>query len=218
MSDGSSVSDKYSFRTGAFSYDDGLPDTSEIANSTLSSPDPNTPIAAPPPFASLCFPHQETQDHSKPSVAETDSTPPPSFTPVEAATSRASNVEAETKAAIPRDTKGDLTSHSVEEKEPPPPYTEGLSPLSSFTYTMAAAGGAASIITQVPQGGPPAGTKFTFSRDELLTLPEFVLLSLFPNGLLPDGHMNSFYKGDTYPVDYDPASLQYMLDFFQTVV
>lgn len=39
------------------------------------------------------------------------------------------------------------------------------------------------------------------SRDELLTLPEFVLLSLFPNGLLPDGHMNSFHEGDIYPVD-----------------
>jgi len=70
-----------------------------------------------------------------------------------------------------------------------------------------------------------------------------VLLSLFPNGLLPDGHMNSFHEGDIYPVDvrpsteifmvlcnphvylgdltfssqYDPASLQYMLDFFRKV-
>ena len=87
------------------------------------------------------------------------------------------------------------------------------------------------------------GTRFTLSRDELLTLPEFVLLSLFPNGLLPDGHMNSFHDGDVYPVDvgppvhplvllsnislylgdltirsqYDPASLQYMLDFFRGV-
>ncbi|KAK2836826.1 hypothetical protein FQN49_006689 [Arthroderma sp. PD_2] len=100
---------------------------------------------------------------------------------------------------------------------------------------MAAAGGAASIITQVQQtGGPPLnslgdiggdehitldlrGMRFTLSRDELLTLPEFVLLSLFPNGLLPDGHMGSFHEGDVYPVDYDPLSLQYMLDFFRTV-
>lgn len=72
-----------------------------------------------------------------------------------------------------------------------------------------------------------------------------MLLSLFPNGLLPDGHMNSFHEGDVYPVDvcpslklhpaivlgnaniyigdvtfssqYDPASLQYMLDFFRGV-
>ena len=83
------------------------------------------------------------------------------------------------------------------------------------------------------------GTRFTLSRDELLTLPEFVLLSLFPNGLLPDGHMNSFHEGDVYPVDvrstisilcnsdiyisdmmflqYDPASLTYMLEFFRNV-
>lgn len=83
------------------------------------------------------------------------------------------------------------------------------------------------------------GTRFTLSRDELLTLPEFVLLSLFPNGLLPDGHMNSFQEGDIYSVDvcviksmlynpnlylpgcfasqYDPQSLSYMLEFFRTV-
>ncbi|KAF1989448.1 hypothetical protein K402DRAFT_272825 [Aulographum hederae CBS 113979] len=62
-----------------------------------------------------------------------------------------------------------------------------------------------------------SGTRFTLSRDELLTLPEFVLLSLFPNGLLPDGHMNSYQDGDVYPVDYDPSSLQYMLEFFRHV-
>ncbi|EMD01177.1 hypothetical protein BAUCODRAFT_61844 [Baudoinia panamericana UAMH 10762] len=143
---------------------------------------------------------------------------------------------------------------------------------------MAAAGGAASIITQVQQGGPAPintslggseenitlelrGTRFTLSRDELLTLPEFVLLSLFPNGLLPDSHMSSYHDGDVYPVDvskttattrivtqatkgrpvsvvevqrmlsndnvylsdilyrsqYDPTSLQYMLEFFRQV-
>lgn len=45
--------------------------------------------------------------------------------------------------------------------------------------------------------------RFTLSRDELLTLPEFVLLSLFPNGLLPDGHAttNGFHDGEVYPVD-----------------
>lgn len=85
------------------------------------------------------------------------------------------------------------------------------------------------------------GTRFTLSRDELLTLPEFVLLSLFPNGLLPDGHMNAYHEGDAFQVDvrsisyihkilgnlnyhianqtsqYDPASLQYMLEFFRNV-
>ncbi|PSS15053.1 hypothetical protein M430DRAFT_104030 [Amorphotheca resinae ATCC 22711] len=100
---------------------------------------------------------------------------------------------------------------------------------------MAAAGGAASIITQVQQGGAPPlntlgdvgadehitmdlrGTRFTLSRDELLTLPEFVLLSLFPNGLLPDGHLNAYHEGDAFQVDYDPVSLQYMLEFFRNV-
>jgi hypothetical protein len=85
------------------------------------------------------------------------------------------------------------------------------------------------------------GQRFTLSRDELLTLPEFVLLSLFPNGLLPDGHLNTYHEGDAFQVDvrevsyirkilqnldchitnvtsqYDPASLQYMLDFFRNV-
>lgn len=99
---------------------------------------------------------------------------------------------------------------------------------------MSSAGGASSIITQVQQGGPPIntlgdvgadetitmdlrGTRFVLSRDELLTLPEFVLLSLFPNGLFPEGHMGGFADGDAVQVDYDPASLQYMLDFFRNV-
>jgi len=50
------------------------------------------------------------------------------------------------------------------------------------------------------------GTRFTLSRDELLTLPEFVLLSLFPNGLLPDGQMGTFHDGDVYPVDVRSSS------------
>jgi dipeptidyl-peptidase-3 len=54
------------------------------------------------------------------------------------------------------------------------------------------------------------GTRFTLSRDELLTLPEFVLLSLFPNGLLPDGHMNGFHESDVYPVDVSRAR-QYLV-------
>ncbi|SPO02649.1 related to growth regulation protein WHI2 [Cephalotrichum gorgonifer] len=99
---------------------------------------------------------------------------------------------------------------------------------------MATAGGASSILTQVQQGGPPTntlgdvgadetitmdlrGTRFVLGRDELLTLPEFVLLSLFPNGLFPEGHMGGFPDGDAIQVDYDPASLQYMLDFFRDV-
>lgn len=55
------------------------------------------------------------------------------------------------------------------------------------------------------------GTRFTLSRDELLTLPEFVLLSLFPNGLLPDGHMGGFHDGDIYPVDVSILSCESFL-------
>ncbi|KAI0388564.1 hypothetical protein F5Y17DRAFT_452313 [Xylariaceae sp. FL0594] len=142
---------------------------------------------------------------------------------------------AETKNALPTDVKGESSGQKVEDSnEPPPAYSEGYSPLLSFTYLMAAAGGAASIITQVQQGGPPLntigdvgadetitmdlrGTRFVLSREELLTLPEFVLLSLFPNGLFPESHMGGFSDNDAVQVDYDPASLQYMLDFFRNV-
>ncbi|KAH9827146.1 ABC transporter, partial [Teratosphaeria destructans] len=244
---------------------------------------------SPPPFSSHNFPSRYFPAPSpsdpyralvtecvsdSPTATALLSGPAPSFEESEAA----SSVVAETKAALPRDTKDGQSSKDLDDGEPPPPYTEGSSPLEGFTYVMAAA---ASIITQVQQGGPAplntalgsseenitlelrSGTRFTLSRDELLTLPEFVLLSLFPNGLLPDGHMNSYHDGDVYPVDvsthqpnkttrvvsqvaargnvsiqditkvlcnqdvyisdiiyhiqYDPTSLQYMLEFFRNV-
>lgn len=61
---------------------------------------------------------------------------------------------AETKRALPRDTKGE-SSRKDDDAEPPPAYSEGDSPLFAFSFVMAAAGGASSIITQVQQGGPP---------------------------------------------------------------
>jgi len=61
------------------------------------------------------------------------------------------------------------------------------------------------------------GTQFVLSRDELLTLPEFVLLSLFPSGLFPDGQINPYHDDGVYLVDFDPNCLQYMLDFFRKV-
>ncbi|KAL2432828.1 hypothetical protein ABEF94_014307 [Exophiala dermatitidis] len=210
--------------------------TSDSEPSSLSAPSQR-----PPPFSSLYFPTDAELDSIRATVAETScesflaTVPAPSFEEALAEDDAQSKAEAETKAALPQDTKAQ-SSKANDEGEPPPPYTEGSSPVDSFTYVMAAAGGAASIITQVQQtAGPPIntlggeatadehitldlrGTQFTLSRDELLTLPEFVLLSLFPNGLLPDGHMNAFHDGDVYPVDYDPASLQYMLNFFREV-
>lgn len=194
-------------------------------------------FSRPPPFSSLFFP--SATDPSRPKVSESGSpslpalgSPPPLEDSPQPEPS--SSIVAETKASLSHDQEGKSSGKSPDDGEPPPPYTEGSSPIDSFTYVMAAAGGASSIITQVQQGGPPIntlgdiggdehitldlrGTRFTLSRDELLTLPEFVLLSLFPNGLLPDGHMNTFHEGDIYPIDYDPISLQYMLDFFRSV-
>ncbi|KJX97329.1 hypothetical protein TI39_contig507g00002 [Zymoseptoria brevis] len=221
-------------------------DTSSSSQSQERQDQPSSASAeSPPPFASHNFP---SRYFPEPSTAEAYLSlvttacaadtlvafaPAPPFEETQSS-GATSSVVAETKAALPRDTK---TSKDLDDGEPPPPYTEGSSPLEGFTYVMAAAGGATSIITQVQQGGPAPintplqgggsdenitlelrGTRFTLSRDELLTLPEFVLLSLFPNGLLPDGHMNSYNQdGDVYPVDYDPLSLQYMLEFFRHV-
>ena len=76
-----------------------------------------------------------------------------------AAASATSQFQDETKRALPRDTKGESSrSAKDDEAEPPPAYSEGSSPLLSFTYLMAAAGGASSIITQVQQGAPPINT------------------------------------------------------------
>lgn len=62
--------------------------------------------------------------------------------------------------------KGESSGKGVDDGEPPPPYTEGTSPLDSFTYVMASAGGPASIITQVQQSpGAPInslGGKFAY--------------------------------------------------------
>jgi ATP-binding cassette subfamily F protein 3 len=66
------------------------------------------------------------------------------------AAAAATDVVADTKAALPRDTK-EASSKDLDDGEPPPPYTEGSSPLEGFNYIMATAGGPASIITQVQQ-------------------------------------------------------------------
>ncbi|PGG96191.1 hypothetical protein AJ79_09690 [Helicocarpus griseus UAMH5409] len=227
--------------------DDSYTAPPPLSPSSASSSNPASPSSFPPPFSSLySVPDEDELDRIQASVTESPSASLPAFAPAppfeepSASPSPSQSlaqppVVLDTKAALSRDKTGETSGKGVDDGEPPPPYTEGSSPLESFTYVMAAAGGAASIITQVQQtGGGPLntlgdiggdehitldlrGTRFTLSRDELLTLPEFVLLSLFPNGLLPDGHMGTFHEGDVYPVDYDPASLQYMLDFFRSV-
>ncbi|KAF9769816.1 hypothetical protein IL306_012716 [Fusarium sp. DS 682] len=224
---------------------------SHILLSHEQSPPPQYPASEPstshpPPFSSL-FTSPPNDAHERPDKfvaftahspceAEASGSAAPAYessSPREAlpfdpdqSTTAFRDPVAETKRALPRDTKGD-SSRKEDDTEPPPAYSEeGDSPLSTFSFLMAAAGGASSIITQVQQGGPPVnalgdvGADETIAmdlRDELLTLPEFVLLSLFPNGLFPEGQMGGFADGDAVQVDYDPASLQYMLDFFRDV-
>ncbi|KAI1501402.1 hypothetical protein F5X99DRAFT_409186 [Biscogniauxia marginata] len=210
---------------------------SEASTSTSFSLAASRP--APPPFSSL-YDYASAEDladeHFLPPVASTaaseagasSATAAPAYAPLASSSTESNPLEssasfqetvAETKRALPPDVKGESSGQKADDSsEPPPAYSEGYSPLLSFTYLMAAAGGASSIITQVQQGGPPInaigdvgadetitmdlrGTRFVLSRDELLTLPEFVLLSLFPNGLFPEGHMGGFSDGDAVQVD-----------------
>lgn len=140
---------------------------------------------APPPFSSLFASFPPPDQHSPASVLETDDpsgsavapsdlfdpepaqrdkSPAPAYEPPAASSSSEppntyQETLAETKRALPQDTKGESSSRSKDDDaEPPPAYSEGYSPLQSFTYLMAAAGGASSIITQVQQGGPPINT------------------------------------------------------------
>jgi ATP-binding cassette subfamily F protein 3 len=120
----------------------------------------------PPPFSSLYFPSRDThepRDESPPAFAAA-----PPFT--EPSSSVAATAVAETKAALPRDTKDGSGSKHPDDGEPPPPYSEGYSPLESFSYVMASAGGPASIITQVSQSsaGPPINS--LGGSDENITL------------------------------------------------
>lgn len=122
------------------------------------------PSPTPPPFSSLYFPTDAELDRIRATVTENTchnllvTAPAPSFEEALAEDDAESKAEAETKAALPADNKAQ-SSKSVDDEEAPPPYTEGSSPLDSFNYVMAAAGGASSIITQVQQSaGPPINT------------------------------------------------------------
>lgn len=160
---------------------------SSLSSTTAASagpPPPTTAAESPPPFASHNFPSRyfpepsSTDPYCALVTAGTSSAsltalapcgPAPSFEESQAAqSSRPSSVLAETKAALPRDTKD--RSKDLDDGEPPPPYTEGSSPLEGFTYVMAAAGGATSIITQVQQGGPaPINTALAGAYSLLVT-------------------------------------------------
>ena len=134
------------------------------------------PSPYPPPFSSLYFPPSDAaEDANKACSTASPSESPPAFVPAppfteSSSSAAAATAVAETKAALPRDTKDGAGSKDIDDGEPPPPYSEGSSPLDSFTYVMASAGGPASIITQVSQssGGPPINT--LGGSDENITL------------------------------------------------
>ena len=138
------------------------PPHSPRSEASSSSP----PSPRPPPFSSLYFPTDAELDRIRATVTETGcdsllaTAPAPSFEEALAEDEAGCEAERETKAALPQDTKVQSPpGKALDDGEPPPPYTEGSSPLDSFTYVMAAAGGAASIITQVQQtAGPPINT------------------------------------------------------------
>ena len=131
------------------------------------------PSPRPPPFSSLYFPSDAELDQIRAAITGTNceslfaTAPAPSFEEALAEDGAETKAEAETKAVLAaQDKKGEPSGKGVDDGEPPPPYTEGSSPLDSFTYVMASAGGPASIITQVQQtpgapintlGGMPGG-------------------------------------------------------------
>jgi ATP-binding cassette, subfamily F, member 3 len=134
----------------------------------------------PPPFSSLYFPSRDSDDQRNKACETTQDESPPAFTASASSSSAAAAAAAETKAALPRDTKDGSSSKDIDDGEPPPPYSEGDSPLDSFTYLMASAGGPASIITQVSQTsvGPPINT--LGGSDENITLElRYVAISSF---------------------------------------
>lgn len=141
-------------------------DSLEEDDDYYTAPPPHSPAsvsssstAYPPPFSSLTF--SLPQDTNRPyKVTEPGPACPPALAPPAPVEE---SLEPAPSSAVVADTKASFTEPknegSSDDGEPPPPYTEGYSPLESFTYVMAAAGGASSIITQVQQtGGPPINT------------------------------------------------------------
>lgn len=120
---------------------------------------------------------------------------------------------------------------------PPPPYSP---PVTNF-YSMSVQ--ASSVLTQVaPEGGIQQpypnhagydmapqpdieiklyarGTLFDMTRNELMKLPESILLSLFPNGVFMDVHGNviqTLAEQDVVAINFSPDCLKYTLDVFRS--
>lgn len=61
------------------------------------------------------------------------------------------------------------------------------------------------------------GTKFTITRDELMSLPESILLCLFPNGVFLDEHgqvISNLTEEDIVFVNFEPGCFQYITKTF----
>lgn len=129
------------------------------AEASSSSP-PSSP--RPPPFSSLYSNASDSYYAYTQSITQAaTSASVPAYAPVAPDVFRtrslAPKLAPDSESAPSKDNKGE-PSKKDDSDEPPPAYEEGDSPLLSFTYVMAAAGGAASILTQVQQGGPPINT------------------------------------------------------------
>ncbi|ODQ67328.1 hypothetical protein NADFUDRAFT_45458 [Nadsonia fulvescens var. elongata DSM 6958] len=62
------------------------------------------------------------------------------------------------------------------------------------------------------------GTIFVITREELMNLPESILLCLFPSGVVVDVHgnvINNLTSADTIAVDFSPECLKYTLEIFK---
>lgn len=61
------------------------------------------------------------------------------------------------------------------------------------------------------------GTPFTITRDELMSLPESILLCLFPNGVFLDANGNvisNLTEEDVVHVNFDPSCFEYISSVF----
>ncbi|KAK9354140.1 hypothetical protein V1523DRAFT_408802 [Lipomyces doorenjongii] len=64
------------------------------------------------------------------------------------------------------------------------------------------------------------GHRFVLQREELMALPESVLLCLFPNGVFVDGQgnmVNNISGHDIISIDFSPSCLDYVVDTFRAV-